>query len=199
MPCERKIITATDSDADRLTDTFLLGFAAEPLGRRLFPDGHTYLEAMTKVFRSFGGRATLEAGTMRTMDDYSGYVTWLPPGSHIDEEGLGAIIAEHVPPADQADVEAVFNQMAEFHPHEPQWYLPIIVVDPAYHGQGIGSRLMEDGLALCDQRGLVSYLEATSPRSARLYEHFGYRVLSEIQVGSSPPVFPMRREALASV
>jgi GNAT superfamily N-acetyltransferase len=189
------IRTATDADADRLIEALVLGFAADPLARWFLPDGSVYLAAVRKIFWHFGGRAAMDSGTFRMLEDCSGYVTWLPPGIHIDEEGMESVLKEAVPPSLLPEVDEVFGRMAQFHPHEPHWYLPIVTIDPPHQGKGLGTLLMEDGLAMCDERSLVSYLEATSPRSVKLYERFGYRVLGEIQVGSSPPVFPMRREA----
>jgi GNAT superfamily N-acetyltransferase len=178
-----------------LIETLVLGFAADPMARWIMPDGLDYLGSIKKAFWSFGGRAALDAGTFRMLEDFSGYVTWLPPGAHIDEEGLAAILEEYVPLPSRPEVDEVFERMAQFHPQEPHWYLPIISVDPAHQGKGLGALLMEDGLVMCDERSLVGYLEATSPRSARFYERFGYKVLGEIQAGISPPIFPMRREA----
>src|SRR5262245_21987857 len=194
MPKAVRVRTATYDDADRLIETFVLAFAADPMSRWIVPDGRDYLASMKKVFWSFGGRAALDAGTLRMLEDFSGYATWLPPGTHIDEEGLAAILEEYVPLPSRPAADEFFDRMAQFHPQEPHWYLPVISVDPAHHGQGLGAMLMEDGLAMCDERSLISYLEATSPRSVKFYERFGYKVLGEIQAGISPPIFPMRRE-----
>src|ERR1700746_351375 len=49
------ISTATDADADRLIETFVLGFAADPMARWILPDGRDYLDAIKRVFWSFGG------------------------------------------------------------------------------------------------------------------------------------------------
>lgn len=195
MQQDMRIRTATRADADRLVDTCVLGFAADPMARWMFPDGRAYLAAMKRIFWSFGGLSALDAETFRILPDYSGYVTWLPPASHIDEDGMGSILQEYVLPSDLSEVDDVFERMAQFHPHEPHWYLPIIAIDPAHQGKGRGALLLEDGLATCDGKHLVGYLESTSPRSVKFYERFGYQVLDEIQVGKSPPIFPMRREA----
>lgn len=195
MPNDKLIRNATMADADRLVEVLTLAFGADPPVRWLVPDLRSYMQAIPLFFWSFGGRAALDAGTFRVMDDFSGWCEWLPPSWHIDEEGLDAMFKQFSPPALMPDIDQVFSRMAAYHPKEPHWYLPIIVVDPAHQGKGIGASLMEDGLALCDERHLVSYLEASSPRNARLYERYGYVVLDEVQYGNSPPVYPMRREA----
>jgi ribosomal protein S18 acetylase RimI-like enzyme len=92
------------------------------------------------------------------------------------------------------EVLSLFEQMASFHPHEPHWYLPLIGVDPRFHGRGYGTLLMKKGLVACDRHNEIAYLEATSPVNRSLYERFGFRVLGEIRSGDSPPMFPMIRE-----
>ena len=89
---------------------------------------------------------------------------------------------------------SLFEQMGGYHPHEPHWYIPLIGVDPMFHGQGYGSQLMRQGLLACDRDRQLAYLEATSLASRRFYEHHGFRVLGEIRAGDSPPMFPMVRE-----
>jgi hypothetical protein len=52
---------------------------------------------------------------------------------------------------------------------------------------------MEQAVARCDRDGLPAYLEATTPRSVGLYRRHGFEVVTEIRVGSAPPIFPMVR------
>lgn len=195
MANQTAIRTATEADADRLLHVFNLAFSADPLLRWVAPSLESCMKAMPQLFWSFGGRAALDAGTFRVMEDFSGWCDWLPPGWHIDEVGLGQMFEDCSPPELMPDIDSVFSRMAAYHPEEPHWYLPLIMVDPWHQGKGVGGKLLEDGMASCDERHLVSYLEATTPSSARLYERYGYKVLDEISAGSSPPVFPMRREA----
>jgi ribosomal protein S18 acetylase RimI-like enzyme len=107
---------------------------------------------------------------------------------------MGGIMAETVGEHLMLDLGGFTEQMAAFHPHEPHWYLPLIGVDPAYQGRGLGSVLMAHGLTVSDKAGLPAYLEATSEGSRRLYERHGFVTLGEIQSGASPAIWPMRRE-----
>jgi hypothetical protein len=54
---------------------------------------------------------------------------------------------------------------------------------------------MEHALRICDRDGTPAYLEATSLKSVPLYRRHGFEVVSVIQVGSAPPLFPMVRPA----
>jgi hypothetical protein len=58
--------------------------------------------------------------------------------------------------------------------------------------------LLQHALARCDADGKLAYLESTSLKSLRLYERHGFELLGTIQVGSSPPLFPMVRKPGAS-
>lgn len=89
---------------------------------------------------------------------------------------------------------AVVEQMGRYHPSEPHWYLPLIGVDPSHQGKGYGSTLMQYALAVVDRDNMPAYLESTSPRSVPLYGRHGFKVLGTIQVGASPPIFPMLRK-----
>ena len=89
----------------------------------------------------------------------------------------------------------LLEEMEEYHPKENTWYLPIIAVDPAYQGAGLGSQLMKKALERVDVEGLDAYLESSNPRNMSLYERCGFETMGRIQVGDSPPVHPMIRRA----
>jgi hypothetical protein len=42
---------------------------------------------------------------------------------------------------------------------------------------------------------MAAYLESSNPAKVPLYERHGSVILGTIQVGSSPPIFPMLRAA----
>ena len=84
--------------------------------------------------------------------------------------------------------------MGSYHPNEPHWYLPLIGVDPVLQSNGFGSALLKHGLLPCDRENKVAYLESSNPRNIPLYERYGFEVLGEIQVGTSPTIFPMLRK-----
>jgi GNAT superfamily N-acetyltransferase len=66
-------------------------------------------------------------------------------------------------------------------------------VESAHQGQGWGAALMQHALARCDRENLPAYLESSNPRNVPFYERLGFKLLGTIQVGSSPPIFPMLR------
>ncbi len=87
------------------------------------------------------------------------------------------------------------SAMAEHHPHHADhWYLMAIGVQPEAQGRGLGGVLLAHTLNQLDERGEAAYLEATSPRSRRLYERFGFEVAGEFAPDGGPPLWPMWRE-----
>ncbi len=52
---------------------------------------------------------------------------------------------------------------------------------------------MAPTLELCDSAGLPAYLEASSERSAALYERLGFQLVGELQYGGSQPLRLMLR------
>lgn len=180
------------AEAERAIAAIVLAFSADPAARWSYPDPHQYLTHFPAIVRAFGGRAFAH-GTAHHVSDFAGAALWLPPGIQPDEEALVAILRGSVAAERQADVFAVFEQMGRYHPQEPHWYLPLIGVDPRHQGKGHGSALLQHALRRCDGDQAPAYLESTNPANIPLYDRHGFRVLATIQVGSSPPIFPMLR------
>ena len=130
---------------------------------------------------------------VRDADGYAGAALWLPPEVHPDEDVLIPLLQRTVPEPVQKDLFAVFEQMGRYHPSEPHWYLPLIGVDPLQQGRGHGSALMQQALISCDRDHRCAYLESSNPKNIPLYERHGFELLGTIQVGMSPPIYPMLR------
>ena len=185
---------APATDRQRTIATLTTAFAADPIVRWVYRDPHIYLTHFPELIRLFGGRA-FDHGTAHSVDDFAGAALWLPPGVEPDEEALGELLQQSVPEREQGDVFAMLEQMGEYHPKEPLWYLPIIGVDPTRQGRGYGSALLKHALAECDRQHKPAYLESSNPRNVPLYERHGFEVVGEIQVADSPPLWPMLRAA----
>lgn len=169
-----------------------LAFVTDPLARWALPDPAVYLAMMPGFVDAFGGPGIAEAGALLTVCG-GGAALWLPPGTHPDDERMGALMGQHLPPDVAGDMGAVFEQMAGYHPDEPHWYLPLVGVDPGRQGQGLGAALMRAAAERCDREGSLAYLESSNPRNISLYLRHGFEVMGEIQVGASPVVTPMIR------
>jgi GNAT superfamily N-acetyltransferase len=175
-------------------NTIVLGFAADPMARWAWPDPSQYLRIMPRFVNAFGGRA-FEHGTAYISEGARAVALWLPPGVEPDEAEMDAIMKESLRPEIAEDIGAVMKGMAEHHPLEPHWYLPVIATDPNLFGKGLGTLLMKHALRRCDEEGIAAYLESSNPRNISLYERHGFKVTGRIQSGSSPVLTPMLRPA----
>jgi GNAT superfamily N-acetyltransferase len=114
--------------------------------------------------KAFGGDAIAQ-GTALASHDFSGVALWMPPGIDPNEEALVELVEGSIAESRKAGVFAVFTEMSRVHSTEPHWYLPLIGVNPARQGNGIGAALLRPALEECDRSNLPAYLEATSARS----------------------------------
>jgi GNAT superfamily N-acetyltransferase len=175
-------------------NTIVLGFSADPMARWVWPDPSEYLRIMPRFVNAFGGRA-FEHGTAYVTPGVRAAALWLPPGIEPDQAEMDAIMEESLRPEISKDITAVINGMAEHHPSEPHWYLPLVAADPNWIGQGLGTLLMEHALRRCDEEGIAAYLESSNPRNISFYQRLGFKITGRIQSGSSPVLTPMLRPA----
>ncbi len=189
-----KVEIALAGHYDQAIQTITLGFLADPMGRWVWPDAETYLEAMPEFAAAFSGKA-FEHGSAYVANGGKAAALWLPPGVEPDGEAIDELFETSVAPEIADDLASVFAQMEHHHPTDrPCWYLPLMAADPAYMGKGLGGAMLKRALQRCDEEGLMAYLEGTSARNVSLYERHGFEVVGTIQAGSSPTLFPMTRE-----
>ena len=190
---EYKVNVAGSEDEGAVTGALTLAFSGDPMARWAWEDPQAYLRAFPRFVQKFGGRA-IQLGTAHYAEGFSGVALWYPPGEGPDEDTLVAVIEETTSEARRQDLFAILEQMGNFHPEEPHWYLPLIGVDPRFQSRGVGSILMKHALAICDREGVAAYLESSSPRNIPFYERHGFDILGEIQHGDSPVMAPMLRK-----
>ncbi len=183
---------ATAAGEAAVVDTIVLAFAADPMVRWCWRSSAEYCANMPAFTRAFGGNA-FDHASAHFVENGVGAALWLPPEVRPDEDAMAQIVQRSVPEAVMSDLSVVIGQMAEHHPNEPHWYLPLLGVDPAHQGRGLGSALLSHALAQCDRDGIPAYLESSNPRNIPLYERHGFRAIGKIQVGSSPTLVPMLR------
>ncbi len=189
---EVAVQSARAEDEPRLLLTLTSAFFNDPPTRWLYPDLTHYLRNYPQFARAFAG-AAVRTGTAFYADGFAGCALWFPPETGAAEEELFEVIAHSVPAHRHEEVFALFEAMDAAHPHEPHWYLPLIGVDAAFQGWGLGSTLLRNILDRCDRERIPAYLEATTPRNIALYERHGFRCLEPLRVNTCPPITPMWR------
>lgn len=138
----------------------------------------------------------LPAGRAWTADGIPGASLELPPGAWkmplstqvIHGPEFVRVFGARLPHA-----TVLITLMEHRHLREPHFYIPYVGVAPPAQGQGLGSALLCATLQRCDREALPAYLEATSERNVALYLRLGFEHLGEFRLGSSPPLWPMRR------
>ena len=184
--------SATAAEAPAVFDILTLAFSDDPMARWTWPEAPLHLATFPRFAEAFGGVAFAHGSAHRV--GRIGAALWLPPGVDPDEAALGRIIDMTMPETLKPDGARIMERMASHHPAEPHWYLPLIGVDPAHRGKGLGGALLSHALAVCDRDGALAYLESTSPRNIPLYERHGFERIASIQSGNSPTVVPMLRK-----
>jgi ribosomal protein S18 acetylase RimI-like enzyme len=187
------IKAATASDEAPAIAVMVLAFSADPAARWTWPDPQQYLVHFPDFVRALGGKAFAH-GSAYCQDGHAGAALWLPPEVGPDEDAVITLLRRTGSASAQKDALAVFEQMERYHPREPHWYLPFIGVDPSQQGKGYGGALMKHALIPCDRDHTLAYLESSNPKNIPLYERHGFELLGTIQVGASPPIFPMLRK-----
>jgi GNAT superfamily N-acetyltransferase len=128
-----------------------------------------------------------------------GSASWLPPGatprSTLREFRIYAACARALLTGrNRVTGIRLLSAVEDEHPSEPHWYLALLGVDPSLQGHGYGRALLQPVLTKCDTRIEPAYLETQKPENLPFYERFGFRVLNEISVPGSPPVWLMWRD-----
>jgi ribosomal protein S18 acetylase RimI-like enzyme len=189
--------TATQAEENNVAAAVIAAFLTDPAARWVLPEAHQYFATKPGFIKGFAGGAFANESAYH-VGAYAGAALWLPPGIHPDQDALIALIKRNCPEDRLENALALFEQMGNYHPEEPHWYLPLIGVDPIHQGRGYGSALMKHALHRCDREKKVAYLESSNPRNLSLYIRHGFKLIGTIQVADSPPVFPMLRKPSAA-
>lgn len=183
---------ATLDDVRRLADVLADAFYEDPVFGWMMPDERSRLGRLRRFFAVQLRHVGLARGRVWTSEDLIGASVSTPPG------------AWRVPPRAALLLGATFGlrlaratrllaAVESHHPRAAHYYFADVGVLSSRQGQGIGSALMLPTLERCDRERLPAYLEASSERSAALYERLGFRITSELRVADSPPLRLMLR------
>src|SRR6185369_3788742 len=136
-----EIRSVTRSDKNRFEAAMTMAFSADPAARWAWPDPLQYISIFMPLVTLFGGKS-FDHGSAYVIGDFIGAVQWLPPGVQPDDGPIGELFERYMSGPKLGVVLSLFEQMADFHPHEPHWYIPMIGVDPVFQGRGYGTQLL---------------------------------------------------------
>ena len=181
-----------DTEVNRAIGTLVSAFEIDPVARWMYHARDQYLLHIPRLFRALGA-SSFEVGGAHRSSDGAGVAIWLPPGVHGDSAPVEAVIADSLTRDMQRDVSAVFEMTEHYRPTEPHWYLSLIGVEGSQRNKGYGAALLAHCLQQCDREHRAAYLWSSSKQNTSLYQRHGFEVVATIQIGSSPPIFPMPR------
>ncbi len=139
----------------------------------------------------------------RNQERIAAVAAWLPPGAFPLSPRRKARAVPRMVRAAAADPPA-FARLARFganieaaFPGDRPAYLAVVGVVPEAQGRGVGTAVLEPGLAMCDEAGSDCYLETANARAVPLYERLGFAVVSsgDQLAPGGPAHWRMRRPA----
>jgi ribosomal protein S18 acetylase RimI-like enzyme len=192
---EPELRQATAEDVPRLRVMLAEAFADDPVFGWLMPDDSRRKARLRRYFGIDLQHLTLPRGRVWATSDLTGAVLTLPPGKwrvppHVSML-QGSAFGVHIARAARMGATMEWRHMRLL--RERHYYVRDIGVHPQEQGNGLGSALMRPMLDRCDREGLPAYIEASSERSAALYERLGFEHIEELRVGGSPPLWLMLR------
>ena len=186
---------------DQATVTLTRAFDADPMFTWIFPDAERRarsLEVLNRVPLRYGMRY----GHVAQFHGGRAVAIWVPPGRSVSVVGMIRSGMLSVPFrvglrafGQFAGANGILEKIHAKHVPEPHWYLLVVAVDPKLQGRGLGSALVEEGLARADHSNSPCYLETSEERNVRFYERYGFTVITKVPLGrGGPPAWAMRRE-----
>lgn len=190
---------ATPAEAQRLGVVLANAFLEDPIFGWLIPSEHRRRSSLARFFEIQLKVLGIAQGSVWTNDELTGAAICTPPGRWRFHEadalrhgvGLARTFGLLLPRA------GAFLQLVESrHVREPHHYIAYLGVEPDVQGQGLGASLLRPTLETCDREQLPAYIEATTERSAKLYERLGFVLRSEVTLRKSPPLRLLLRQPL---
>jgi GNAT superfamily N-acetyltransferase len=179
-----------------IAETLAAAFADDPVFSWLLPRERDRRQRLRRFFAIELRHMGFALGEVSTCDGLRGATMCMPPGAWqlpprvalAQAPAFARAFGRRLPIA-----TALQLSMELRHERRAHWYVLAVGVRPEHQGLGLGTELLAPTLARCDREQLPAYLEASSERSAALYERLGFEHVRELRLGSSPPLWLMLR------
>jgi len=185
-------------DRPRLARSLAAAFMDDPVSMWAGPSERLRPRMLRRFFAAMLG-ARLRDGFVHTDRARSGAALWAPPGTWRTTPRQDLRIATaFAHPRHWARAPLVARGLLgleRLHPKKPpHFYLAVLGVVPKAQGQGLGSRLLQPVLEICDSDGVPAYLESSKESNIAFYARHGFRVTREISLPRGPTMWAMWRE-----
>ena len=171
--------------------TLARAFQDDPAWSWVLPDAERRAILLPWLFRV--GFEITDAEVWTTPGAVAGCSRWLPPGRprvHVSPM-LRALVATPLRLREATSRFLAYGRAVEAiraeSVREPHWYLAGIGVDPAEQRHGIGTALLQPGLAASDRDDLPCALLTNSEQNLSFYERSGFEVIREADTPDGGP------------
>lgn len=191
-------VHATAADLPQIVDTLVSAFEDDPLTNWIFNDVSARPRQLRK-WMGFSAEMGLTRGHFYSAGGHKAAAIWSPPDVKLFDDLWGPRVAQLLNRelGERAGrvIEGLARAMETPISGESHFYLFTLGTHTAHQGQGLGAKVLEDVLAICDAQGLPAHLESSNIRNVPFYQRHGFEVVDEIEVEAGGPILrPMRRE-----
>jgi ribosomal protein S18 acetylase RimI-like enzyme len=188
-------------DLPQLANSLASAFFDDPVTSWMFDDPEIRSGQLRRWMR-FVVDMGLTRGHVYTAGENMAAAVWSPPDVTLFDEVWGpgmleilrGLLGERAGEVIQPLARAMSLQPLD----EPYFYLFTLGTHSDHQSRGLGGRVLEPVLALCDAQVLPAYLESSNPRNLPFYERHGFEVMGEIHLVEGGPIIrPMQRKPRA--
>jgi GNAT superfamily N-acetyltransferase len=197
-----EIAPAGERDRERVAAALTAAFMDDPVTEWAAPDERRRPGVIRHFFRCYFDFHVGE-GTVYVDPERRGAAVWALPGNWKTTTGQDLRISRafahprHWPRAPTV-ARGLLGLEREHPPQPPHFYLASLGVEPEHQGEGLGSRLMQPILEICDSDGVPAYLESSKESNIAFYARHGFRVSGELKLSRrGPTMWPMWRKPRA--
>jgi ribosomal protein S18 acetylase RimI-like enzyme len=181
---------AENTDLDSLVSTLSESFSEDPMFNWVFPKTELY----PYFFHLLVKDVYLPRGIVHIEDQGRAAALWLPPEERFEvaprlgllKFGLKLVRENGLRPVWRVHQQG--SVFAKHFPTEPHYYLQFIGCRNSDQGHGIGAALLQEGLGICDERGMPAYLECSNYRNVPFYQRHGFDIKAQQVVGKNGPM-----------
>jgi len=193
-----RVLRVTDGLVRDVAQAAADGFMDNEIWVWMLPRAWQRRRLLPRHYRAMIRRVYMPRGAAWTTPDTLGAALWFPPGTlemSLRERAaeLVSLLPEGIGSFRRGPRwEAL---MEKHHPTEPHWYLQTLSVAPASQHSGVGTALIQPGLARADSESMPCFLETQRESNIPYYRRFGFELTEEIGLHDSPPLWLMWRPA----
>jgi ribosomal protein S18 acetylase RimI-like enzyme len=180
-------------DVKKIAAVIAAAMLDDPLQSHYFPRREQRQEISCALFQLLVTYGIRQGNLLSTSTQYEGLAYWQTPSDRpwqgaagILWGGLRLFAKAGASAVQRMYTASVFGyRLRKRLVPGPHWYLGLLAVAPGHQGRGHASALMRPVLEKVKRQNLPCYLETHKQINVSMYEHFGFRVVEQIEVPDS--------------